>query len=329
MSREHAQANPMDQILLILVIAIAFGCMAWTVVAMVGRSAAPEKRKLQERLATESTFEAAATARPLLLQQQNTGLPKVLSDLPIVRRMQNWLAQGFPQMPLARFLILLAASAIITAAVAGVLSGNLPITVVGALVGAILPYFIAGSRRNKRRRLFNTQLPDALDFLSRVLRSGQSFNIGLQMMGDELPQPIAGEFRRCYDQHSLGQSIEEGLRDMAQRMDSPNFAFFTTAVIIQRQSGGDLAEVLKNLSELIRKRLRLAQTVRAKTSEGRFTGYIMVAFPAIMFAITYFIDPKRGNVMLYTSAGHVLTGVALFLQAFGLFLIKKITTVKA
>lgn len=320
----------MDQILLILVIAIAFGCMAWTIVAMVGRAATPEKRKLQERLATESTFEVeTATARPLLRQRQNTGLPKFLGDLSIVRRMQNWLAQGFPQMPLARFLIVLAGSAIFTGGLAGVFSGNLPMTGAGGALGATLPYFVAASRRAKRRRLFNVQLPEALDFLSRVLRSGQSFNTGLQMMADELPEPIAGEFRRCYDQHSLGQSIEQGLRDMAQRMDSPNFAFFTTAVIIQRQSGGDLAEVLHNLSDMIRKRLRLAQTVRAKTSEGRLTGYVMVAFPAVMFAITYFIDPKRGNVMLYTSAGHVLTGIALFLQAFGLFLIKKITTVKA
>jgi tight adherence protein B len=320
----------MDQLLLIIIVAITVACMAWSAVAMVRQLGAPEKRKLQQRLANESMFEAeAASPRPLLLQEQKTGLPKVLSDLSLIRRMQNWLAQAFPHMPLARFLMLLGAFAITGAAVAGMLSANLPMTAVGALVAGFIPYFFVGSRRNKRRRLFNSQLPDALDFLSRVLRSGQSFNTGLQMMADELPQPIAGEFRRCYDQHSLGQSIEQGLRDMAQRMDSPNFAFFTTAVIIQRQSGGDLAEVLHNLSEMIRKRLRLAQTVRAKTSEGRFTGYIMVAFPAIMFAVTYFIDPNRGNVMLYTSAGHMLTGVALFLQAFGLFLIKKITTVKA
>jgi tight adherence protein B len=320
----------MDQFLLIFVVAIAFGCMAWGMVVLLGQLRAPEKRKLQQRLASENVFELeSAPARSLLMQEQSTGLPKALAERAVVRGMQNWLNQAFPQMPLARFLILLLATTMVTGVIAGLLAGNLLMTSVGALTGAVLPYFIVSSRRKRRRSLFNMQLPDALDFLSRVLRSGQSFNTGLQMMADELPQPIAGEFRRCYDQHSLGQSIEQGLRDMASRMDSPNFAFFTTAVIIQRQCGGDLAEVLGNISDMIRKRIRLAQTVKSKTSEGRFTGYIMVAFPAVMFVVTYFIDPKRGNVMLFTSAGHILSGVAVGLQVFGLFLIKKITTVNA
>ena len=323
-------ANRMDQLLLIFVIAITFACLAWGVFLLADQLRAPEKRKLQQRLTMESVFEfETAPSRPLLIQEQNTGLPRALADRPIVRGMQNWLSQAFPHMPLAQFLVVLVIASLMTGAVAGLLAGNLLVTVAGAVAGAIVPYFIVASRRKRRRSLFNSQLPDALDFLSRVLRSGQSFNTGLQMMADELPQPIAGEFRRCYDQHSLGQSIEQGLRDMATRMSSSDFAFFATAVIIQRQCGGDLAEVLHKISDMIRKRIRLSLTVKSKTSEGRFTGYIMVAFPAIMFVVTYFIDPKRGNVMLFTSTGHILCGVALGLQMFGLFLIKKITTVRA
>src|SRR5205085_6835476 len=100
---------------------------------------------------------------------------------------------------------------------------------------------------------------------------------GLQMMGEELPAPLAAEFRRCYDQHSLGTPLEDALKDMATHIESTDFAFFVTAVLIQRQTGGDLAEVLGNISKMIRGRLRLLQQVKAKTAEGRFTGYIMVA----------------------------------------------------
>jgi len=150
----------------------------------------------------------------------------------------------------------------------------------------------------------------------------------LQMMSEELPEPLASEFRRCYDQHGLGQPLEDGLREMAVRLESQDFAFFVTAVVIQRQSGGDLAEVLKNISLMIRQRLRLVQSVKAKTAEGRLTGYIMVAFPFVMFVLSYALNPERGGLMLHTSQGRMLIGIAGGLQLFGLILIKRITTVR-
>ena len=320
----------MQELLLIFLVAGTVASLVWAAIQFVQTRSAPQKRRLHQRLANESTSdETPVPARRLLLRDESTGLPKILADLAIAQRLQDWLNQAYPQARFSRFLVLQGTLALTCGTIAGLLAANMLMTSAGAAFGAMVPVFLVSRRRNKRRNQFNMQLPEALDFLSRVLRSGQSLNTGLQMMADELPQPIAGEFRRCYDQHSLGQSIEDGLRDMARRVNSGDFAFFATAVIIQRQSGGDLAEVLYNISGMIRKRLRLAQTVRAKTSEGRLTGYVMVAFPAIMFAITYFIDPKRGGIMLFTPTGHLLTGVAIGLQAFGLFLIRKITTVKA
>lgn len=319
----------MDQLLLIIVVFVTVSCMAWSAIALVQHLSEPGKRKLQQRLTADASigFESN-TARSLLLQQQTTGLPAMLADRQAVQRMQNWLSQGLPRMPLSRFLIVLAVLALILGAMATMLAGSAIAGVAGAIIGASAPCLLVSSRRKSRRRLLNAQLPESLDFLSRILRSGQSFSTGLQMMADELPQPIAAEFRRVNDQHSLGQSIEQGLREVALRVGSTDFSFFATAVIIQRQSGGDLAEVLHNISDMVRKRLRLAQSVKAKTAEGRFTGLIMVAFPAVMFAITYFIDPKRGDVMLSTSMGRIFLGVALFLMALGSYLIKRITTVK-
>jgi tight adherence protein B len=148
------------------------------------------------------------------------------------------------------------------------------------------------------------------------------------MMADELPNPLAAEFRQCYDQHSLGQSLDDALKDTAGRIESTDFAFFVTAVLIQRQTGGDLSEVLRNISGMIRQRVRLHQQVRAKTAEGRFTGYIMVAFPIVMFFIASTLNPEYSQILLHTPTGLRMVGVAFGLQMAGLIAIRKITTVK-
>ncbi|MGN6505244.1 MAG: type II secretion system F family protein, partial [Tepidisphaeraceae bacterium] len=142
------------------------------------------------------------------------------------------------------------------------------------------------------------------------------------------PQPIAGEFRRVYEQHSLGASLEDTLRAAVDRVDSTDFAFFVTAVLIQRQTGGDLSEVLNNIGAMIRHRVRLQQHVKAKTAEGRFTGYILAGFPALMFVVTYCIKKDYAGLLLETSTGMVMLGTALGLQLLGLFVIRKITTVQ-
>src|SRR5207237_6110404 len=138
-----------------------------------------------------------------------------------------------------------------------------------------------------------------------------SLSTGLSMMGEELPQPLSGEFRRCYDQHSLGQPLDECMREMARRIESTDFAFFVTAVLIQRTTGGDLSEVLGNISGMIRQRIRLAQSVKAKTAEGRFTGYILVALPAILLGIAYMLNPQYAGVLFKTSSGLKMLGVAV------------------
>jgi tight adherence protein B len=172
------------------------------------------------------------------------------------------------------------------------------------------------------------QLPEALDFLSRILQAGHSFSTGIQMMSEELPDPLKSEFRRCYEQHSLGQPLEESLKDMAVRIESTDFAFFITAVLIQRQTGGDLSEVLKNISGMIRQRIRLQAHVKAKTAEGRFTGYILVAFPAVMFMLVSFMNPQYAHNLTGTSIGQKMLGTAFGLQMLGLWAIRKLTTVR-
>jgi tight adherence protein B len=228
---------------------------------------------------------------------------------------------------LGKFLGITFGAAAVAFVVSWALIGTALIASAIAAVAGYIPYMILSSKRNRRQRALSDQLPEALDFLSRVLRSGHSFSTGLQMLADELSDPLSSEFRRCYDQHSLGQSVEDSLRDTAARIGSTEFSFFVTTVCIQRQTGGDMSEVLGNISEMIRARIRLQSHVMAKTAEGRFTGYILVAFPILMFFLSYAMNPGYAGMLLH-GTGIWLLVTAGGLCVLGLYAINKLTQIK-
>ena len=156
----------------------------------------------------------------------------------------------FPRTTVSRFVVL---AAFIGAVAFLVVMMTVDSAMVGAAAGAVaayVPFLVLSLKFSKRSKTINEQLPETLDFLARILRAGHSLSTGLQMMGTELPDPLASEFRRCYDQHSLGASLQDCLKDMAARVESTEFSFFVTAVLIQRQTGGDLSTVLGNISAM-------------------------------------------------------------------------------
>ena len=322
----------MDANLIYILIAAVSGLVAWGGYCLVqGLNDGGERKRLAERLAGDDHLgPVGGNGRPSIVLQQmaGSGLPPRLAAMPVFQAIHNQLSQVFPTCTVLRFLSVAASIAVFVLMVVWAVSGSPIMALVAAAVGGYVPFFVVGSRRAKRQKLLANQIPDALDFLSRVLRAGHSLTTGLQMMGEELPKPIGQEFRTCYDQHSLGQPLEDCLKGMSTKVESTDFAFFITAVLIQRQSGGDLSEVLRNIGGMIRQRIRLQQHVKAKTAEGRFTGYILVAFPAVMFLIAYVMNPAYAGILLHTNMGLALLGTAFGLCMAGLFAIRKITTVK-
>lgn len=317
--------------LLSILIALVVALLVWGGWQIALTLTAGQKRKLKQRLAGDSSLPGTARAplpRSITLQREAAGLSGVLARLTIFEGLHRKLVQAYPDTTLVRFLAVAGWMAMGAFFLVALIFGSPVLGLIGGVIGGYIPFLMLSRRRGNRQRQLTQQLPEALDFLSRILRAGHSFSTGLQMMADELPQPMAGEFRRTYDQHSLGQSLEESLKDMAARVESTDFAFFVTAVLIQRQTGGDLSEVLNNISGMIRQRIRLQQSVKAKTAEGRFTGYTLVAFPAIMFCVSYVMNPQYAGILLHTSTGLTLLGVAVGLQLLGLYAIRKITTVR-
>jgi tight adherence protein B len=318
----------MDGLLLPILVAATVATAAWGVVALVTGAGGGQRRKLKKRLSVEGRDEFTTAARSIVLELKVTGLPPFLARRPFVQRLNRRLLQAYPDRSLGKFLGITIGLSVGIGAISLLVTASFLLGGVGAVAGAYLPFLLLNMKAANRQRLIALQIPEALDFLTRVLKAGHSLSTGLQMMGEELPQPLAGEFRKSYEQHSLGVGLEDALRETAARIESSDFAFFVTAVLIQRQTGGDLSEVLKNISSMIRGRVRLAQHVKAKTAEGRFTGYILVAFPLVMFLLSYYMNPNYAGTLLHDSLGRILLGVAVGLQLLGLFAIKKITTVK-
>ncbi len=315
----------MDGMMVPVLIALSVAALVFGIVQVATALTDGEKKKLKQRLSTElrADLSGGSAAKQITLQQQDFGLFGQFSPL---EKLGKKFTQAYPDASFQKFLALCGGIAVVVFLVAQMLLGVFP--ALGVAIGAAyIPCLFVNMKRVKRQRMLADQLPEALDFLSRILRAGHSLSTGLQMMGQELPQPLAAEFRRAYDQHSLGSSMENCLKDMSIRIESTDFAFFVTAVLIQRQTGGDLSEVLGNISGMIRQRIRLQNHVKAKTAEGRFTGYILTAFPAVMFVISYMLNPDYAGVLL-KGKGLLLLGVAFGFQMMGLYCIKKITTVR-
>lgn len=316
-----------NELILLIALAVALGTfgLAQLVVAFIHG----DRQRLQQRLASEWRSDVNALYnRAVSVEKPLKELPDFLARNRFLQNLNRKLRHTNPDASLTRFLLLAGSVGLVCFVFAAIATDSLLIAFPAAAAGSYLPVLLLESKRKRRQRKLAEQLPEALDFLSRVLKAGHSLSTGLQMMGDELPQPIASEFRRCYDQHSLGQSLEEAMREMANGVESTDFAFFVTAVLIQRQTGGDLSEVLNNISTMVRSRIRLQQHVKAITAEGRLTGYVLVAFPAILFAISYVLRPQYSGVLLTTDVGNMLLVVAVALQIVGLCAIRRIVAVK-
>ena len=317
----------MESLVFISLMTVAVATFAWVVTrALAGDGG--ERKRVSQRLSEDGKNFRAAEQRSILLHNEQTALGKALTQKSFFQKVQRQLGVVWPKMSLSRFVLMASTLATLVFVILVLCVDSLLVPFSAAMAAWYAPFFVLGGKAAKRSRVLSEQLAEALDFLARILRAGHSLTTGLQMMGTELPDPLSGEFRRCYDQHSLGAPLEECLKDMAGRVESTEFSFFVTAVLIQRQTGGDLSTVLGNISGTVRSRMRLAGFVRAKTAEGRLTGYILVAFPILMFFVAYSLNPEYGGKLLHTSIGQKLLGVAVTLQILGLATIKKLTNLK-
>jgi tight adherence protein B len=198
-------------------------------------------------------------------------------------------------------------------------------------VGIIMFMVPIGWLWNKRRvrlKTFASQLPDALELVARALRAGHALAAGMHVVAEEMPAPVADEFGRVYDEQNLGISLDDALRNMTERVPNLDLRFFVTSVAIQRQTGGDLAEILDKIGYVIRERYRILGQVKALTAEGRLSGVVLIALPFVLFIVMLHIKPDYVQVLWTDRDGIRMSLYALALQVAGAAVIKKIVDIK-
>lgn len=203
-----------------------------------------------------------------------------------------------------------------------------PLLPVFGLVVGLLPLTWLYLRRRRRFGKFAQQLPEAMALIARALRAGHSLNSGIHLVVEEMPAPIATEFMLAYEEQNLGIPIERSLKSMLRRMPNMDLKFFVTAVAVQKQAGGDLAEVLDKISYLIRERFKILGQVKALTAEGRLSGIVLQALPIALFLTVYYLNPEYVMMLFKEDLGKQMLLYAILLQIMGAFFIKKIVNIK-
>ena len=197
-----------------------------------------------------------------------------------------------------------------------------------ASISATLPWGWLYVRRRKRLQEFGHQLPQALDLISRALRAGHSLSSGFELVSSELPDPISTEFRRCYEEQNLGIPFDDAVKAMANRVPDLDLRFLATALILQRQTGGDLAEVLDKIADLIRGRFKLRGQIQALTGEGRLSGIVLLALPPVLFLVMYYMNPAYCRPLFDDPLGQQMLMAAVASQILGALVIRKIINIK-
>ncbi|TWU49198.1 type II secretion system F family protein [Rubripirellula reticaptiva] len=199
------------------------------------------------------------------------------------------------------------------------------------ILGALLMGLPIGwlmMKRKRRLSAFGNQMPQALELLSRSLRAGHSLNAGFGLVASEMDAPLATEFRRCFEEQNLGIPLDEAIDDMALRIPNMDLRFFATAVILQRQTGGDLSEILEKIGHLVRERLMILGTIQALTGEGRMSGAVLLALPPVLFVVMLKLNYEYVMMLFTDEIGRYMLGIALVTQLIGALVIKKIITIK-
>lgn len=196
------------------------------------------------------------------------------------------------------------------------------------IVMFFIPLLWLWNKRRARLATFASQLPEGLELVARALRAGHSLAAGMHVVGEEMPSPIADEFSRVYEEQNLGISVEDSLNAMCERVPNLDLKFFVTSVAIQRQTGGDLAEILDKIGYVIRERYRILGQVKALTGEGRLSGIVLIALPPTLFLVMLHIQPEYVSMLWTHPMGIKMSIFGLVMQILGAYCIKKIVDIK-
>jgi tight adherence protein B len=291
----------------------------------------PEAERMRRRL--RSVGGAGAAGDPGALEkmrsaEESGGWVQAARRVPGVGVLATWLRQSGRDDTLGRFLAIVTLVAVV-ATMAGLL-GDLPwaLALAFGLVAGTVPILRLSSARSRRLHKFDEQLPDALDLMARALRAGHAFPSAMQMVATECSDPIGSEFHIAFEEINYGVSTHDAMMNMAQRVPSMDLRYFVVSVLLQRETGGNLAELLDNLSHLIRERFKLLGRVRVLAAEGKLSAYILIGLPFATAGMVYVVSPGFISLLWTDPGGQIFSGGAVLLMIVGAFVMSRIVRIR-
>ena len=292
-----------------------------------------KRARLQKRLSEALLHSAQAEDIDVVLARN-----ELMSEIPVLNRtliniqaalqLKRMLDQADLHITPSRLLMFSFMAGLLGALAASVLTIFIPLMILAGLICAALPFVHVYWRRKQRFDLFLEQLPDALDLISRALSAGHAFPEALHMVSMEMPEPIATEFRKAYEEQNLGLSVKLALENLTQRMPLLDLKMCVTAVLIQRETGGNLAEILEKVSYTIRERFRIMGDLKTLTTSSRLSAWLLCGLPiGVALGVTV-MNPEYMSVLWKDQRGHYLIAVALCMQITGMLIVRKILKIK-
>ncbi len=285
------------------------------------------RKRLRAYSSTRATNEEPDITRKTLLSEI-PWLNRLLLKLQWTEKVNRFLEQANVGFPIGVFLLLsLALGAVGFIAGFRIFGNFLMAILIGVLLGAI-PYLYVSRKRAHRMKKFQRQLPEVLDLIARALKAGHAFSGGLKMVSEEFDDPAGPEFGKTLDEINFGVHTNDALKNLSQRVDCPDLKFFVISVIIQRETGGNLAEILENIARLIRERFKLLGNIRTLSAEGRLSAAVLVAIPFVAATALSLLNPGYVNILFTDPIGKVMVGVALGMMVLGILTIRRLIEIK-
>ena len=290
------------------------------------------QRRVRDQLRRISMVGGEKSIDPAILRDKRLSdisfIDRMLGALPISRELELLLYQAGLNWRVGTLVLLMLLTGAVAFFLFATLLGRPLVGLLAAVMTAFIPYFWVRGQKSKRMNQFSEELPDALDLMTSALRAGLSFPAALQLVAQESPEPLAQEFAVTFDEQNLGLDMKEALINLTERVDSLDLRFFVTAVIIQRETGGNLAEIMESIARIIRERFRILGDVKARTAHGRLTGMILSVLPIALGGIFTIIAPAYMLQFINDPIGRILLLVCVVMQIAGYIWIRRVVNIK-
>lgn len=307
--------------------------LVYALYLITSRSSDAKRALLKERLADAIRSSAHSTDEDVQLARQElmSEIPwvnQVLLRMQVTSKLKQTIDQADSQITVMRLVLFSLTAGVLAFLAVSMLSSSMLLAMLFAVIATVLPFLHILAKRRKRLNKFLQLLPDALDLMSRGLSAGHAFTEALQMVSTEMPEPIAMEFRKTYEEQNLGLSLKLALENLVQRVPLLDLRMCVTAVMIQRETGGNLSELLEKVAHTIRERFRIMEDLKTMTLSSRWSAWLLCALPIFLAVYVSVMNPGYMDVMWRDPRGHWLLAIAGIMQILGMLLVQKIMKIR-